>query len=253
MRGFAHFLGKELKEVARTWRLPVIGGVVLLFAVTGPVLALLTPELLKSLSSSQPGVIIQVPDPTWRDAYAQWVKNLGQIVAFVAIIAAGGTVAGEVASGTATLVLTKPVSRSAFVVAKVAALIGLVAGCVVVGAALTQGVTYAVFGEAPFVEVWLPTLAWLALAAFLIAVTVALSSIMPTLAAAGLGVGIFFALSIGALWGPLVRYTPIGLTTAPAEYLAGRDPSLSWPVATAVLGVVAATALGAWLFSRREL
>ena len=39
----------------RTWRLPVVGGVVLFFALTGPVLALLTPEILRSMQASQPG------------------------------------------------------------------------------------------------------------------------------------------------------------------------------------------------------
>lgn len=253
MSGLLHFLGKEMKELVRTWRLPVIGGVVLLFALTGPLLALATPALLKSMEASQPGVVIRLPDPTWVDAYAQWVKNLGQIVAFVAIIAAGGSVAGEVASGTAMLVLTKPVSRAAFVVAKVIGLIALVAGCVVAGAALTQAVTLAVFGEAPAVELWVPTLSWLALAALLISITVALSTVVSTLAAAGIGVGVFFAVSLAALWAPLQRYTPVGLTSAPAEYLAGKDPELLVPVATSLLGVVVITALGAWLFSRREL
>lgn len=253
MDGFTRFLAKEANELARTWRLKVLGGVVLLFALTGPIMALFTPQLLESMQASQPGVIIQVPDPTWRDAYAQWVKNLTQIVSFIAIITAAGSVAGEVASGTAILVLTKPVSRAAFVVAKSVAVFALVAVVVVAGTAITQGVTWVVFDTAPAAELWGPTAAWLALAALLISLAVMLSTFTQTLAAAGIGLGGFFAISLAALWGPAVRYSPAGLTTAPAEMLAGSDPSLAWPFATAVAASVALVAIGAAVFSRREL
>lgn len=253
MRGFSRFLIKELVETVRTWRLPVVAGVALLFALTGPVMAQLTPQLLESLQSSQPGVVIKVPDPTWIDAYAQWIKNLTQIVSFVTIIVASGAVAGEVASGTANLVLTKPVSRGAFVAAKAIALLMLVGGTVVVGTALTQVVTILVFGEAPPAELWGPTLVWLVFAALLISISVLLSSVVSTLAAAGIGVGVFFALSLGALWGPAVKYSPVGLVTAPTELLAGKDPSTAWPIATGIAAAFICTAVAAALFSRREL
>jgi len=253
MTGTLRFLFKEIAELSRTWRLPVIGGVVIFFALSGPVLALLTPEILRSMQASQPGVIIQVPDPTWRDAYAQWIKNLSQIVAFVTIISAAGAVAGEVASGTAVLVLTKPVSRGAFVVAKAMAYFGLVTATVVVGAALTQGVTFAVFGVAPPAPLWVPTMVWLVFAALLVAVAVLLSSIVSTLAAAGIGVGVLFVLSLAAMWGPAVRFTPAGLTVAPAQLLAGESVGVLWPVVATVVSAAALVGIAAALFSRREL
>lgn len=253
MRGFSRFLMKEIVETTRTWRLPVVGGVALLFALSGPMMAQLTPQLLESLQSSQPGVVIKVPDPTWVDAYAQWIKSLTQIVSFVTIIAASGSVAGEVASGTANLVLTKPVSRGAFVAAKAIALFGLVGGTVVVGTALTQLVTLLVFGEAPLGELWGPTLVWLAFAALLISISILLSSVVSTLAAAGIAVGVFFGISLGALWGPAVTYSPVGLVTAPTALLAGKDPSTAWPVATGIAAAFLFTAMAAALFSRREL
>lgn len=253
MSGFVRFLGKEFVEIARTWRLPVVGGVAFFFALTGPILALMTPQLIESMQSSQPGVVIQIPEPIWRDAYVQWVKNLSQIVAFVTIIAASGAVAGEVASGTAMLVLTKPVSRAAFVVAKALSLFALIAVTVLLGTAFTQVVTFAVFGEAPAAELWGPTLAWLVFAALLVSVSILLSTMVSTLAAAGIGVGIFFAISLSALWGPAVRYTPAGLVGAPSDLLMGGEPALVWPVATALATCIVLVALGAWTFSRREL
>ena len=44
MSGFAAFAGKEAREILRTWRIWVLPGILLFFALTGPVLAKLTPQ-----------------------------------------------------------------------------------------------------------------------------------------------------------------------------------------------------------------
>lgn len=253
MKVLGRFLGKEAREIVRTWRLPVLGGLVLFFALTGPVLALYTPELIKSLATQQPGVIIQVPDPTWRDAYLQWTSNLSEIVAFVTLIVGAGAIAGEVSSGTATLVLTKPVSRVAFVLAKALSLMGLVTGVVLAGAAVTQLLTYVVFGEAPWRELWLPTALWLGFAAVLVALTTLLSAVLPTLAAAGTGIAVFLLASGLGFLDAVKEYSPVGLMTGTTDLLVGKDVSLVWPLATSVVVVVGFLALASALFARREL
>lgn len=251
--GAGRFLRKEVSEHLHTWRLPVLGGVFLFFALTGPILAMLTPALLRSVQASQPGLVIQLPVPGWRDAYVQWIKNLSQIGAFVMILAAAGSVSGEVSKGTVILVLTKPLSRAAFVVCKAVVFFGLVVAEVVLGTLVTQGVTRFVFGSAPWATIWTPTIVWLVFAALLISIATLMSSIAPTLAAAGLGIVAFFALSIAAMWGPVARFSPAGLTFAPSRLLLGQPVALFWPLATAAAGAVAFTAVAALLFSRREL
>lgn len=255
MRGFRPFLVKEMREIARTWRIWVLPSVVLFFALSGPVLAKVMPEILRSMSSEQlGGAVIQLPEPTWRDAYAQWVKNLTQVVTFALLIMLGGTVASEVRSGTAAMVLTKPVSRYAFVVAKAAANLVLVAATTVVGAALTWGVTHAVFGEAPVRPLAEPTAVWLAFAALVVAwMTLASTLVASPSGAAGLGVGAYAALTIAALWGWAADHTPAGLLGAPGALLAGDRPPLAWPLASTAAAAAAALAAAALLFSRREL
>ena len=56
MIGLGAFLGKELTEIRRTWRLWVIPGMLLFFGVTSPIIAALTPALVQSMAASQPGV-----------------------------------------------------------------------------------------------------------------------------------------------------------------------------------------------------
>ncbi|GAV31399.1 hypothetical protein emb_1c0124 [Coriobacteriaceae bacterium EMTCatB1] len=255
MRGFRPFFLKELREIARTWRIWVLPSIVVVFALTGPVLAKVMPEILRSMSSEQlGGAVISLPEPTWKDAYAQWVKNLTQIVTFALVIMLGGTVASEVRSGTAIMVLTKPVSRPAFVLAKAAANAVLVTATTLLGAAATWAVTLAVFGEAPLRPIVQPTAAWLAWALFLVAVmTLASVLVQSPSGAAGVGIGVYAAISIASLSRWAVEHTPAGLIGAPGALLAGDRPPLSWPLAATALIAAAALAGAAVLFARKEL
>src|SRR5512133_1528407 len=143
MRGLAAFLRKEFVEIFRTWRIWVLPGIVLFFAITGPPLAKYTLEILRTvMPEQQAGAIIgALPVPTHVDSYLQWTKNLSQIVLIAAIIMFGGMVSSEKRSGTATLVLTKPLSRSAFVIAKFLSSSLLLVVTVAVGGLLTGGMT----------------------------------------------------------------------------------------------------------------
>ena len=70
MTGFAAFFAKEMLEIRRTWRAWVVPGLLLFFGVTSPIIALVTPSLLASVAGSQPGLVIQLPEPTAADASA---------------------------------------------------------------------------------------------------------------------------------------------------------------------------------------
>jgi ABC-2 type transport system permease protein len=148
MTGFGAFLRKELMEIRRTWRLWVIPGMLVFFGLTSPIIAALTPALVKSMSASQPGVVIQLPEPTALDAYAQFLKNLDQFLLIAIVITGAGVVSGERGAGTAILALTKPLSRGAFVVAKVLSQLILLVAATALGTAAFLAMTQVVFGVA---------------------------------------------------------------------------------------------------------
>ncbi len=251
MRGAVRFLGKEFTEILRTWRIWVVPGLLLFFAVSSPVLALMTPALLESVTQGQSGVQIIIPDPTYVDAYAQWIKNLQQIVVFALLLTAGGMIAGERASGTAILVLTKPVSRAAFVLTKFVSNALLLVVFTILGGLACWGVTYATFGEAPVARLASSTGAWLAYALLLLALMTLFSSGLKSLAAGGAGLGAFFLMSVLSLWGPAVRYSPAGLPAATGSLLMGEHVELAWPLASAVF-VVCVTLVCAVVWFRRQ-
>ncbi|MGE0556536.1 MAG: ABC transporter permease subunit, partial [Gemmatimonadales bacterium] len=149
MSGLAAFLAKERNEIFRTWKIWVIPGMLLFFGITSPLVALVAPKLIGSLAGSQPGVVIQLPDPTGLDGYAQFLKNLSQIVVIAVIIAGAGVVSSERSSGTAILVLTKPLSRAAFVGAKLISFLGLILVPTVVAAIVCVAVSRLVLPPEP--------------------------------------------------------------------------------------------------------
>ncbi len=254
MGGFGTFLRKEFTEIFRTWRIWVLPGIVLFFAVSGPVLTKFTPELLKTVTTEQPGVVIQFPDPTFLQAYSEWIANLSQIVLFAAIIIFGGMVSGEKKSGTATLVLTKPITRTAFVLAKFVSNLALLTGTLVLGTAAVWGMTYAMFGEAPLEQLLVSTGLFLLLGILFLGVMTLFSSLVDSQAgAAGLGILVLVVLSLLGMWGPALDYTPAGMMSASVSYLADKDPSLLWPALTTVVTTALALAGAAFIFERREL
>jgi hypothetical protein len=253
MNGFVVFAGKEVREILRTWRIWVLPGILLFFALTGPVLARFTPEIVGALAGSQLGGL-KLPTPTYLDSYTQWVKNLSQIALFALIIIYGSIISAETRSGTAVLVLTKPVSRTAFVIAKASVHSAFLAVLVVVGTLLTWGLTAAVFGQAPGSALWSSALVWLVFGILFIALMTLLSVLISSAAgAAGAGLGIYALVSIASIWKPLGSYSPAALATQPASLAAGKDAAVLWPVLTSLLLAAVLVASAAQVFRGKDL
>ncbi|HJU74132.1 MAG TPA: ABC transporter permease subunit [Gemmatimonadaceae bacterium] len=254
MSGFSAFLAKELQEIRKTWRIWVVPGMVLFFAVSSPIIAYLTPRLIASMAESQPGVTVILPPPTWTDAYGQFLKNLQQVVLIAVVITGAGAISGERAAGTAVLTLTKPLARGAFVLAKIISQSLLLIACAALGAAVCAVVTRVIFGPAPISPLLNAVLLWLAYALLLVTVMTFFSAWFAARgAAAGLGLAFFFVSLLIGIWAPAVRYTFIGLLPAVAKAIAGQPVTTLWPLATAVAMIVVSAAAAVKVFERQEL
>lgn len=252
MSGYFPMLRKELTEIIRTWRIWLVAGAFVLFGLADPVLARFMGQILGSVVGDQ--LPIAIPDPTYLDAWAQWTKDLTQLLLIIALVAAAGAVAGEVSSGTLVMVLTKPVGRASFVLAKFTAVTCLVALSAVLGTALASGVTAVAFEDVQFGPVWAGVGVWLVQAIFLMAVTIAASCLVnSTIAAFGIGFGAYILLSIASIWQPARAWSPAGLNEAIGLLAHAQDAQPGWPIATALFGTVAFLVLAIVIFARKEL
>lgn len=242
MNGFETWIWKELLEISRTWRRFVLPLLLLIMAILSPVLAHITPELLRSLSSNDPGVVIQIPEPAAHDALRQWGQSLGQIILFGVIVISAGLVSSDLSSGAGQLALVKPLSRRAYILAKVTVLAGYLAVLTALGAVVCGVLTRLLFDTVPVRALAEITAVWLVLAGLFICIMALLSTALRSqTAAAGAGIGLYFIASIVGLWQPAKAYTPVGLMTAYDAIALGHSPPLIAPII--VSGVAASVAL----------
>ena len=256
MNGFVVFARKEVREFLRGWRAWVLFGVLAMFALTGPLTARYVREILGAAMGDQTAGIPlpAIPDPTYVDAYLQWTKNLGDLTLFLVIVLLAGVVCGECRQGTAVLVLTKTLPRRSFVLAKAAAHMGMLAVAVSVGTVVTWGVTRLLFPVAPPGPLVAAVAAWLLLGTLFVAIIVLASAcVSSTGAAAGIGLAAYLLLTLGGLWAPLKRFTPVGLRELPAALVAGRPVDAAGPVLATVVAVVVLLLVAVAVFERREL
>jgi ABC-2 type transport system permease protein len=251
MTGFAALLRKELLEQWRTTRLPIVATVFLLVGLSSPLLARFTPEIIKAVGGDQFQIVL--PTPTAADAYDQLAKNLGQFGALIAILLAMGSVATEKERGTAALILTKPASRAAFLLAKlvaIAATLGLSTAIAAVGAWFY---TFVLFQPLPIAGFLAATiLQWLALVVYAAITFLGSTLTRSALAAAGLGVAALIVLGILGIVPAIGRYLPTGLA-APARGLAlGQAGVDAFGPTIASLVLVACLVAVAWLAFRHQ-
>jgi ABC-2 type transport system permease protein len=250
MTGYLPFLRKELREILATWRIVVIPVTLLFCAIASPLLAKATPYLVSTVAN----LPITLPDPTVADAYAQWMKNLGQVALLVVIVSFAGAVTTERTSGTAVLALSKQLTPAAFILAKVTAGVALVTVSTLVSTGAMWVMTRAVFGDAPVRALAAGTGAWLLLAVLCLAIVVVFSTTLDaTSASAGLGIGSWLVMAGISVWGPAARWSPVGMVNLPSSLAAGGDAAWVWPVTTAAMATVVLVVAAILILRRREL
>ena len=251
MIGLGPMLRKELLEQWRTRRVLVVAVVFTALGIGSPLLARYTPELVKALAGDQFQIV--VPPPTAADAVSQFLKNLGQAGVLTAILLAMGSVAVEKERGTAALLLTKPVSRAAFLFAKLLA----------IGATLLIGLLVAAIAGYYYTAILfeaLPPLGWAAMAGLLLISLIAYASLTflgsaltrSSLPAAAIGIGALIVLALVSALPTVGPFTPGGLNAPGAALAVGKDPgAVIGPLLVNLAGLAAVFAM-AWLSFRRQ-
>ncbi len=254
-------LRKELLEQWRTYRFLIVAAVLVFFGLTSPLLARYMPELLKSVPGVPPEALLMMPTPSLADAIGQYVKNVAQFGVLLALFVPMAAVAQEKERGTAAMVLSKPVSRASFLLAKFVALaLAFLAGLVL--AALAAYYYTGILFE------WVDVGHYAALNGLLflyMLVFVTLSLLASTLArtqAAAVGTAlVFFILeAVVAAIPTLGRYMPAALTAWGTTVVLGVDmasvgvtpQTAAWGAVGVCLALVVVVLFGAWYSLRRQ-
>lgn len=247
-------LRKEWLELRRTSRLLILVIVLGFFGLSSPLMAKYTPEMMKLIPGAE-AIASIIPAPTLVDAVTQYVKNLGQFGVLLGLLLSMGLVSQEKERGTAALLLTKPLPRSSFLLAKFIAL-GAGFGLAITAAALggyyytyilfqaVNPLGWALLNGALFLEVLI-----------IIAITLLLSTLLRSqAAAAGLALGAALLVTILETIPTLAVYVPNRLVIWAANRLLGGPPLEAWAALAISLGLILVSLAAAWkIFERQEL
>ena len=246
-------LRKELLEQWRTYRLFLVAIVLVAFGMLSPLLAKITPELLKLIPGGEQFVGL-IPAPTVADAITQYLKNISQFGFLLALLTTMGAVAQEKERGTAVLMLVKPLGRGTFLFAKFAALaLTYLVGMLLAGLAAYYYTT--VLFSAPDLSAWLTMnmLLWLYTMVF-VAITLLASTLLKSQAgAAAIGFGAMVVLSILGALPTLGQYLP-GQLVSWASTVFTAPQTTSWAAVAVSVVLIVGCLLSAWaIFEKQEL
>jgi len=243
MKGLAILFQKELREQLRTNRIIIVAGVFLLFGLTMPLMTKYLPEILE-MSGVEMGPWF--PLPTATQAMADYASNIAQIGTLVIILIAMGAISKERESGTAALVLSKPVDYSAFVTAKFIVLgITTVAG-VILGGLACWVYTIILFPEMPTLGFLFLNMTLLLYLLLTIAITLFFSGIFRNqLVAGGLSLAtiIVFSIASGLPW--VGKYLPGELISWGNRLLSG-ETGVAWEAVAVAFALIVLSLYLAW-------
>ncbi len=253
MRVFGVQLHKELLELWRTRKLIVVLAVLVAFGFLSPILAKITPDLLKSLGEGQgSNITIIIPEPTTNDAIDQFIKNTTQFGLLLAVLMSFGAVVSERERGQAALMFAHPLPRETFVLAKFAALAILFGAGLIVSAAADYLYTVILF-DAPHVGGFLAMLALLYLWLLsLIALSLLASTLGRSVTSAGGIAFVFVVLFLMA--GMLTTLAPDKLTTwGRALAIQAESPARWGALVTTVTIIALAVGASCAILRRQEI
>ncbi len=250
---FTTALAKEFLEQRRTRKFLIALIVLALFGMTSPLMAKMTPQIMTLVPGGEAYVNL-IPTPTINDAVAQYVKNITQFGVLLALVFSMGAVAVEKDKGTAAMILSKPMPRGSFLLAKFSALALTFIIAVLIAGLSCYYYTYFLFGT-------LDAINWIALNGLVILyilVYVSLTLFFSTLTrtqfvAIGCSFGTLILLGILSSLPGMSANLPDGLIVNASSLMMGL-PVTNWTSLWVSVGIIIISLVGAWLiFKNQEL
>ncbi|WP_179394307.1 ABC transporter permease [Lacticaseibacillus absianus] len=248
------FARKELVVAWRRHRVLLVGALFLLFGLQSPLIAKLTPDLMRSVLGSD--LPLKLPTPTSVDSWTQFYKNLTQLGLFLVALVFSNTVSQAVSRGTLVNLVTKGLPRYAVILAKYLVAAGLWLSALLMSFGVTWAYTRYYFPDDLTPHVWRGLLPLALFGLLLLALTVLGSALTRSsftgflAAAAG-----FVTLSLIGLIPAAHRFDPLSLAQDNLALVTGSKalhtfvPAMGLSVAL----IVICLGLAIWRLNRTKL
>ncbi|WP_082198533.1 ABC transporter permease [Bacillus sp. FJAT-26390] len=252
---FTVMVQKELLELVRSYKLLWVPLVFILLGIMQPVSTYFMPIILEKAGSLPEGTVIEIPMPNGSEVLAQTLQQFGTLGVLVIVLVCMGTVSGERNSGTASLILVKPVSVLSFISSKWTAMLLLTWGALTLGYFAAWYYTALLFDEVSFSKMIGSLLIFGLWLSFLVTLTILFSALLRSPAAAAftaLGGAVALTL-LASLFPEQLGWSPGALSGFAYASVSSGIVNVSrfgLAVTLTIIGIAAAVALSAWVLRR---
>lgn len=254
MKNLYFFTKKEFFECWRTSRFLILVIIFLIFGLMNPLLAKLTPEIVKMTIGD--AMASTIPKPTSIDSWTQFFKNLTQIEMIVLALMFSGTVNNEINKGTLINLVTKGLRRWVIIVGKMISLVFQWSICFLLTFLVTWGYTAYYFPDNKSTQLFQAVFPLWIFGLLLLSLVLLSSTIMRNsyegLLLTG---GIIVILVLINLFDKLKYYNPISLVTQNLNFLQVTvDIQKYLPaILISILFFALATLLSIQIFNKKKL
>jgi ABC-2 type transport system permease protein len=249
---FRTLIAKEILEQRRTAKLLIFLAVFFVVGCISPLLAKYTPDLLRAIPNIPPELADAIPVPALKDAIDQYAKNTSQFGVLLVILLTMNVIAQERERGTAIMLFSKPIRRSAVVISKWLAGMLTVTASVIVSSLACALYTVILFGAPPVGRYLIFNLFMLLFLAVYLSVALLASALARTqgTAAAGAFGGLAILLVLSSL--PRIGdFSPAGLLNWGSAVMSGTGTTY-WTALVISLALVAACLIVSCLYIERQ-
>ena len=252
MTGLGPLIKKEILEQLRTYKFLIVFGIFVFFGLTTPLLLKYLPQILELAGTSE--LEINIPPPTAIQSLSEYTSTIGQIGVLVAVLMAMGSIANEIRHNTIIMTLSKPISRAAFVNAKLITLSSTFLLSLAIASLFCYAYTVWLIGSAGITEFVVQNLLLGLFLIFCLAVTLLFSSLFTSSLAAG-GLSIAFLVAQAALSAiqNIGDYLPGKLLSWGNMILSGEGGNYWWSLVITVVFIVGCTYPTQRLLNHKDL
>jgi len=259
MRNYLIFLNKELFESYKTYKLLIMAAVFLFLGMASPVTAMFMPEILKWAISSDPAtagmdlsglITVPVAFDSWMQFFTSYI---GQMGIFALVIVFSGMLSSEFSRGTLTIMLSKGLSRSTVILAKLTNAFIIWTASYALAALVAWGYTVYFFPGEVVPNLFLAVFCLWVFGLFLLSLTMLMATLTKRGFACMLALGASAVVLIILNLSPqIAKYNPGSLVDLPVRLTAdAATPSQTLPVlAFAFIGIMLFSALAILVFSK---
>ncbi|GGG09247.1 ABC transporter permease [Paenibacillus abyssi] len=178
MNTFFVLYRKELLEMLRNYKWIWVPLVFILLGAMQPVTTYFLPQILAGAGNMPEGAVIEIPTPQGSEVLAQTLQQYNTLGVLIITLSFMAVISGERNSGTAAMILVKPVSYTTFVLSKWSAMLSLTAVAFTAGYAVSLYYTNILIGDVGAGGFWKSLLIYMIWLLFVGTLTVTSSALL---------------------------------------------------------------------------